>query len=404
MGNAEPKRVLIVGCGFPQLGLLRAAKELGVWVLGVDANRSAIGAAACDDFREVSTHDVDSVVRVAREVQVDGITTCGSELALRTTVRAAALLGLPFYGDEATVDRCQAKDKMREAYRAGGAPIPGFAVTTSFDEVEAFVFRSELPVVVKPSRGWGQRGVSKVENGSELRAAYDRARAASDDGVVLVEEFVEGDEFSVNAYTHGAATTVCSVTERVITHYPDPPGITFAEWFPSGLDRAREAQAIEAALAGIAALGIRRGPTYTQLRLGPKGARIVETAYRLGGGLDPDVALLGSGISLFRKILGVALGNVEWESVGRERAPHGGAIGKFLVGRPGRVVRIRGLDAARALPGVIGAEVYVSVGSTVFPLTDGSKRVGHVLAVGDGRDQANERAARAAAEIRIETE
>jgi biotin carboxylase len=398
------QKVLIVGCGFPQLGLLRAARELGLSIVGADGNPGAIGVGVCDDFREVSTHDVDAVVRIAEEARVDGITTCGSELALSTTVRAAERLGLPFYGDAATVERCQAKDLMREAYRAGGAPIPAFAATTSFDEVLAFIEKEGVPVVMKPSRGWGQRGVSKVESTSELRGAYDRAREASQGGVVLVEEFVDGDEFSVNAYTIGDTTTVCSVTERVITHYPDPPGITFAEWYPSGLDRASEEQAMQAALAGIRALGIRRGPTYTQLRLGGKGAKIVETAYRLGGGLDPDVALLASGVSLFRKILGVALGIAEWETAGPEREPFAGAIGKFLIGRPGRVVRISGLDEARAMPGVVGAEVYVSVGSTVFPLTDGSKRVGHVLVVGDGKADANERASRAASAIRIETE
>ena len=397
-------KVLIVGCGFPQLGLLRAARELGLFVVGADANPRSIGAAVCDEFREASTHDADAIVGIARDEKVDGVTTCGSELSLRTTAQAAATLGLPFYGDEATVERCQAKDRMREAYRAGGAPIPEFAVTRSFDEIARFVDEQGLPVVLKPSRGWGQRGVSKVERQDELEGAYERARAASEGGLVLVEEFVAGDEFSVNAYTLGGSTTVCSVTERVITQYPDPPGITFAEWYPSGLDRAREADAVEAALAGIRALGIRRGPTYTQLRMGPKGARIVETAYRLGGGLDPDVALLASGISLFRKILGVALGNTEWEQSGPEKPRHAGAIGKFLVGRPGRVVRISGLDEARAMPGVVGAEVYVTIGSTVHKLTDGSKRVGHVLVVGDGRDDANERAARAAAAIRIETE
>jgi biotin carboxylase len=398
------QRVLIVGCGFPQLGLLRAACELGLSVVGVDANPRAIGAAVCDEFHEVSTHDADAIVRVARETRVDGITTCGSEVALLGTVRATAILGMPFYGDAATVERCQAKDLMREAYAEGGAPIPAFAATNSFDAVEAFVEKVGLPVVLKPSRGWGQRGVSKVESASELRPSYDRAREASQTGIVLVEEFVEGDEFSVNAYTLGDSTTVCSVTERIITHYPDPPGITFAEWYPSGLDRRSEEKAIEAALAGIRALGIRRGPTYTQLRVGGKGPKIVETAYRLGGGLDPDVALLASGVSLFRKILGVALGNAEWERAGPERPAFAGAIGKFLIGRPGRVVRISGLEEARAMPGVVGAEVYVSVGSTVAPLTDGSKRVGHVLVVGDGKSDADERASRAASAIRIETE
>jgi biotin carboxylase len=397
-------KVLIVGCGFPQLGLLRAARALGLEVAGVDANRSAIGVKVCQEFHEASTHDVEAIVRVARSTQAQGITTCGSELALASTVRAAEVLGMPFYGDVATVDRCQAKDLMREAYHVGGAPIPAFASATSFAEVEAFVEAQGLPVILKPSRGWGQRGVSKVETFSELTTSYQRAREASSTGIVLVEEFVDGIELSVNAYTRNGETTVCSVTERVITQYPDPPGITFAEWYPSGVDRAGEEQAMVAALAGIRALGIRRGPTYTQLRLGSKGARLVETAYRLGGGLDPDVALLASGVSLFRKILGVALDKPEWESAGPEQERHGGAIGKFLIGKPGRVTRIGGLEEARVMPGVVAAEVYVEVGGTVHPLTDGSKRIGHALAHGRDRSEAHDRAARALAAIRVETE
>jgi biotin carboxylase len=400
--SANP-RVVIVGCGFPQLGLVRAARELDLEVIGVDANPRAIGASLCQDFHEVSTHDVDRIAEVVQKTRADGVTTCGSEVGLTSTVRVCERLGLPFYGDVATVDRCQAKDLMRAAYRQGGAPIPAFTVATSFGEVESFVRAEGLPIVIKPSRGWGQRGVSKVEQPSELEGAFDRAHAASSTGSTLVEAFIEGREFSVNAYTANGATSVYSVTERIITHYPDPPGITFAEWFPAGLDRKDEDRAIDAALAGVRALGIRRGPTYTQLRVGPRGAMIVETAYRLGGGLDPDVALLASGTSLFRKILGVALSRDDWEHAGPERARHGGAIGKFLIGRPGRVVAIHGLDAARAMPGIMAAEVYVEPGGTVHPLTDGSKRAGHVLAVGADRDEANARAVAAANVIRIET-
>ena len=396
-------RVVIVGCGFPQLGLLRAARELGVHVIGIDANPLAIGVAVCDEFHEVSTHDVDRIAEVARGTRAGGITTCGSEIALASTVRAAERLGLPFYGDVMTVDRCQAKDEMRAAYRRGGAPIPAFIAATTLAEVQSFARTEGLPVVIKPSRGWGQRGVSKVEKESELTNAFERARTASSTGIALVEAFIEGREFSVNAYTLHGATTVYSVTERIITHYPDPPGITFAEWFPAGLDGDDEERAVQAALSGVRALGIHRGPTYTQLRLGPRGAMIVETAYRLGGGLDPDVALLASGTSLFRKILGVALSREDWESRGPERASHGGAIGKFLIGRPGRVVGIHGLEAARSMPGIVAAEVYVEPGGTVFALTDGSKRAGHVLAVGADRDQANARANAAANAIRIET-
>jgi biotin carboxylase len=319
-------------------------------------------------------------------------------------VRAAEALGMPFYGDRVTVERCQAKDQMRAAYRAGGAPIPDFTSAESIDDVKAFVEGHGLPIILKPSKGWGQRGVSKVEHPDELAGAYVRAREASSTGSVLAEEFIDGAEFSVNAYTVDGHTAAYCVTERVITQYPDPPGITFAEWYPSGISAEREREAIDAAIAGTRALGIRRGPTYTQLRIGTQGARLVETAFRLGGGLDPDVTLLASGVSLFRKILGVALGIASWETAGAEAERHGGVIGHFLVGHPGRVLRIDGLDEARGMPGVVAAEVYVHAGDTVHPLTDGSKRVGHVLAVGRDRADASDRAKAAARAIRIETE
>jgi biotin carboxylase len=292
---------------------------------------------------------------------------------------------------------------MRAAYRRGGAPIPDFLAASSLEEVEHFVAARELPVIIKPSWGWGQRGVSKVEQPRELGPSYARARRASSNGIVLVEEFVDGREFSVNAYTHEGVTDVYCVTERIITHYPDPPGITFAEWYPSALPADAERLAGAAAVEGVRALGISRGPSYTQLRVGSSGPRLIETAHRLGGGLDPDVTLLASGVSLFRKILGVALGIREWETAGVEAQAYGGAIGRFLIARPGRVTKIEGLDSARSSPGVVGAEVYPELGAEVHPLTDGSKRAGHVLATGHNREDAAGNAERAAGLIRIDT-
>lgn len=396
-------RVLVVGCGFPQLSLLRTARDSGLEVVGADANPRAVGVTSCSSFIEASTHDEDAIARAVVESRADGITTCGSEIALRTTARVAHRLGLPFYADPETVERCQAKDLMRNAYARGGAPVPAFTVARDLEEVRRFVEERGLPVVVKPASGWGQRGVAKVEREGELEAAFLSANKATTSEAVMVEAFVEGREYSVNAYTLDGVTEVFSVTERIITSYPDPPGITFAEWHPSGLEESAEREVVEAALAGIRALGIHRGPSYTQIRYGDRGAFLIETAHRLGGGLDPDVALLASGVSLFRKILGVALNRPDWEACGPEAERHGGAIGHFLVAKPGKVLAIEGLDEARRMPGVVSAEVYVQPGGIVHPLTDGSKRAGHVLAVGKDREEARHRAESAATRIRIIT-
>lgn len=402
----EP-RILVVGCGFPQLGLLRFCRAEGLHVIGLDANATAVGRPECHDFVEASTTDAEAIGRAVRELGADGLTTCGSDHAVLPTARAAESAGLPFYLPSATIAAALHKDDMRAAYARAGAPSPAHQIIRSLAEAEAFTSTHGLPVVVKPARGWGQRGVRVVREPGELAPAVAESLAAA--GRVMpeprsvLEQFIEGREFSVDAYTVDGETEVLAVTERIITLYPDPPGITFAEVHPPELDATAHAAVVAAARAGLAALGVNRGPSYTQLRAGARGAFIVETALRLGGGLDPDVTFLASGVSLYRKIVGVALGRADWERAGVEGPRHGGATGRFIIARPGPVRAIRGLEAARQMPGVVSAEVYVQPGGVVHPLTDGSKRAGHVLAFGASRAEAEERAFAAMARIEIDT-
>ena len=396
--------IMIIGCGFPQLGLLRFCRAQGLTVVGVDWNASAVGVPHCTRFAQVSTRDIPAVIDAAREHNIDGVMTAGSEAALHTAVRVAEALGLPFYADSETVERCQSKALMRRAYRDGGAPTPYFRVVEAGDALDGV----EFPAIVKPAHGWGQRGVCKVHDEAELRAAVpiaiEMAGQLSDTPPsAIIEGFILGREFSVNAYTLNGETRVLSVTERIITSYPDPPGITFAEVYPSGLDDDAERAVVDAARAGVNALGITRGPTYTQMRYSEQGAFIVETAHRLGGGLDPDIAELVSGVSMYRLIVGVALGRSDWERLEVTGPKHDGAIGKFLIAEPGRVEAIEGVDVARGMPGVIDAQSYVPVGGEVHPLTTGANRAGHVLAVGADRAEAEARAAAAAEQIHFIT-
>ena len=160
----------------------------------------------------------------------------------------------------------------------------------------------------------------------------------------------------------------------------------------------------EEARRGAAALGHVRGPCYSQVALGPRGCFLFETAARLGGGFDADVTRLASGVDLYDRVLGVALGDATLERQGAVMPVHGGAIAKFLVARPGHVSAVSGLDEARAVSGVDDAEVFVPVGGRVLPLTDSAKRAAYVLAHGSTRAEATSRADAALARIRIETQ
>ncbi|HEY4014263.1 MAG TPA: ATP-grasp domain-containing protein [Polyangiaceae bacterium] len=399
-------RVLVVGCGFPQLSLLRAAKRRGLHVVGADANASAVGVSVTDEFHEVSTHDVAGVCDLAQRTRARALTTTGSEVALRATAEAAARLGLPFYADPDTVRRCQDKDEMRAAYAAAGLTVPAFARCSTLADALAFAREHAFPLVMKPARGWGQRGVAKVDAASELASAFEDARAHSAAAglpVAVVEAWMEGREYSVNGWIEDGRLVAYCVTERLTVPGRRPLGVMIAEVYPSGLSRADEARVVDEARRGAAALGHVRGPCYSQVMFGAGRCSLLETAARLGGGFDADVTRLASGVDLYDRVLGVAIGDGALERQGAVDEPHAGAIAKFLVARPGEVRSIRGLDEARSLDGVKEAIVFVAQGGRVHPLTDSAKRAGYVLAAGPSRADATFRADAALAHIHVDT-
>jgi biotin carboxylase len=400
-------RIVIVGCGFPQLSLIRAAKGRGLFVIGADANPRAVAVSLCDSFHEVSTADVESLCTLVQSVGAHAVTTTGSEIAVASTARVAARLGLPFYADPETVRRCQDKDEMRAAYEAAGLSVPSFARCASLEEARAFARAQGFPLVVKPARGWGQRGVARVESDDELDASFDEARAHSASSglpVAVVEAWLTGGEYSVNGWIERGRLVSYCVTQRITVAGRRPLGVMLAEVYPSGLSTDDEGRVIEEARRGAAALGHTRGPCYSQVALGERGCVLFETAARLGGGFDADVARLASGVNLYHRLLGVALGDAALEQQGVVANSYGGAVAKFLIGRPGVVRAVRGLTEARAKEGVDDAEVFVPVGGRVLPLTDSAKRAGYVLTHAATRAEALRRADAALGCIQIDVE
>jgi biotin carboxylase len=219
----------------------------------------------------------------------------------------------------------------------------------------------------------------------------------------VVEEWLDGREYSVNGWIEGGRLVSYCVTERITVPGNRPLGVMLAEAYPAGLSPANEARVVDEARRGAAALGHGRGPCYSQVVLGPRGCILFETAARLGGGFDADVTRLASGVDLYDRLLGVALDDGSLERQGATGPVHAGAIAKFLVARPGVVRAVLGLDAARSVAGIADVEVFVPVGGRVLPLTDSAKRAAYALAFGASRGDATASADAALGRVGIET-
>jgi biotin carboxylase len=303
----------------------------------------------------------------------------------------AERLGLPHPISAETAVLATNKARQRARLGAAGVPQPVSRMLSAFED------GLPVPCVVKAPDRQGQRGLTLVRTPAELRAAVEAAIAVSRNGSCLVEELVDGPEVTVNAVSVDGEFTPLTVTDR-LTAEPPAFGVALAHVWPSEHDVSAAA---EAAGAAAAALGVANGPTYTQVRLGPDGPRVVEVAARLGGGHDAELCRAALGVDLNGLAIGFALGGSPSVSVPQSPS-HPGACVAFLVAPEGELVATHGVEDACAVDGVLDVHVYRRPGHVFGPLRRGPDRAGAVLAVGESRDGALERARRAAVLVRFE--
>ena len=369
-------------------------------MVAVDRDPAAPGFEYADKRAVVSTEDEPGIDRLARAEDVNGIISPGSDWPVGIAARVAERIGLPHPIDAATALLAISKLRQRERFAAAGVPQPRSQLMSGAGED----LELEPPCVVKAPDRQGQRGLSLVRTREELPAAIGSALEASRSGVCLVEELVQGPEVTVNAVSVDGVFHPLTVTDR-LTAEPPAFGVALAHAWPAELSVETTQALIDAARSAAGALGIRNGPTYTQLRVGQDGPRVVELAARLGGGHDAELCELATGVSLNDLALDFALGkDASVVSTQSPPSPAGaaGACVLFLVAPEGELRSVDGLEEAQDVEGVAEVRIYRAPGWRFGPLLRGADRAGAILATGESRDDALERARRAAGAIRFD--
>ena len=389
-GAATGRRLLVLGAGPAQLGLLGAAREQGLFVIALDRDPTAPGFRYADRRAIISTEDEHGIERLASAERVEGIIAPGIDWPVGIAARVAERLGLPHPIDASVANRAVSKQKQREALAEAGVPQPSWHIVSEPEE------GLPVPSVVKAPDRQGQKGLTLVRSEEELPAAIARAIEESRSGVAIIEELVDGPEVTVNAFSLRGEFHPLTVTDR-LTAEPPAFGVALAHVWPSEAG----GQAAEVAEAAVSALGIENGPSYTQLRIGPDGPQVIEVAARLGGGHDAELAKLALGVDLNGLALQAALGEPIWSAALQPTPEAGGAIVRFLVPPEGVLEEVEGADEARAVEGVQDVRIYREPGHVFGEFRRGADRAGAVLAIGDSREEALERSDEAARLIRF---
>jgi biotin carboxylase len=390
---------VLTGGSRSQLGLLENARALGYEVCVVDGSESAPLLAEADYRIVRSFTEVDRVLAdlEAQGIEPVAVATMGSDQAVLPTAKLAERLGLPGLPLE-TAKTVADKRRMRKAFEKANVRCPRGREANTFEEAEQAFHELGGPVVVKPVDGSAQRGVTEVRGEGELAPAFDRALAASRTGAVVLEQYLEGEEYTVNGFLLDREYFPMSVTRRLL--YPPPPlGVCMSHRYPSLLPN--EDALFEQARAASLAVGLETGPSYVQVRVDDGVPWAIEVGARLGGGKDAELAKLVTGFDAVRANVLWVLGELTRDHLqrGEPVAPCGQV--RFVVAPPGRIVR---LDAAPALAfeGVHEAGFYWREGMTLPPLTSGAERLGYLLVSAPDDDELDARTERALQALDVE--
>ena len=359
---------------------------MGLYTIVFDYNKDAPGMKIADYPMIVSTRDVDGSVRAARDLsqkmEIHGVITVGTDAS--TTVAAVAnALGLPGNRFE---DAYAASNKirMRERFKKNNVPQPNFFPVWNYEEAIEAYKHLNTPVVVKPADNMGARGVMKVSSESDVLAAFNRAKSSSPSGEVIVEEFMDGPELSIDMLIYNDEIYVTGVADRIIE---SPPFfIETGHIMPSALDKEQIDDAVNVMKAGIKALNLKIGAAKGDIKVTKKGAMVGEIAARLSGGfMSAYTYPISTGVNLIKNAIEIALGNPpsdlkpKWNKVSVEKA--------FIPGT-GIIESIDGVENAKNVEGVKEIFIKTKPGDILVTPTNNLEKAGNIITVGNTRDEA----------------
>ena len=291
--------------GLPQIELIKQLKERGITTVLADGNPNAIARPYADIFYQLAIFDVEAVKEVALREQVDFLITVCADQVLLVVAQVSEMLGLPCYIDYETARNVSDKTYMKEIFWRHDIPTSRYMELTEPDWDRIHQLR--YPLVVKPVDAYSSRGVRKVNSDEELLPCFAEAAQISRTGGVIVEEFVSGDEISVDVYVeNGVAKVLCvSNSEKLRT---DDRFIIFRGRYPVAADDALLEEIRRVAQQIADAFGLVDSPMLIQMISDGKRVSVLEFCARTGGNMKYLLIRRSCGFDVIRAVIDLTLG------------------------------------------------------------------------------------------------
>ena len=404
----EPRATaLLIGAGPEQVPVIDIAHELEVAVVAVDGDARAAGLADADASYALDLRDTGAIIERARAHGCRFVLPAPIGAFLTTVGAVNDALGFPGLSERAA-HSCTDKELAQRCLREASLPVADSASVSEAQPaaVAAAAERLGYPVVVKPSRGSGSRGVFVAQSRADVdRLApwhlEERARLPAPQTTV-VERLIAGRELGIDGAMIGAYLELILVRDKELT--PLPHRLGYGYLAPAAIDAPTTAAVADAVGRAARAFGLRDCLLHADVIVDDRGgAHVIELAGRPSGfHICSRMIPATLGVSPMREIIALLLGDRADLAARFQR----GSVLRMLRAETGTVRQVIGIDEALAMPGVVACETYLRRGDLVQPMVDGRTgfRCGYLLAAGADRAQAEQRWQAAASCIRWEME
>lgn len=373
----DKKAVLIFGVGPLQQSIINRAKKMGLYTVGIDPCEDATCRDDVDAFEVVGGQDYEGTCAVVEKYGIDAIITAATDKPLVMMARIAAKYGFPFYSVE-TAQWSTDKFQMKQRFELGDVPHAKGRLVKSVDETDDMVY----PVIVKPRDNSGSRGVKLCRTKEELEQSMAEALEYSKLDSVLVEEFIEGPEYSIEGLHHDGKSEVIQFTEKKTTEFPY--NVELGHIQPANISDENK-QRIREIVAKIGkTLKFENCPSHTELKINERGIFVIETSPRLGGDyITSTLTPLSTDVNLEDELLKISLG----ESIN----PHPKAVQysgvRFFSFEEGSVVKhTPNEEFVKGWPHVVDFSFNLKEGEKVNRITSSLNRYGHLILTAGNRE------------------